>query len=211
MTRCVHFSDFHGKIQQLPEADLYICTGDMLPNSQNLWLFQVKQAEMEFQNNWIEQNVSEWSKIFANPYAPLIMVRGNHSFVDESPLFAHHLGPIHEFNYPEVINWCNLKIGGFRGVPPINGVWSDEFSEAELNYRCEYLDKIDILVTHGPPYGWLDNDYENLGSTAIRGYLESYKEPLLHLMGHIHEGAGQLQIKNLRLSNAACQINVIDI
>jgi Icc-related predicted phosphoesterase len=207
MVRTCHFSDLHGQIQQLPEADLYVCTGDILPNSRNLWLFQVKQAEMEFQNHWIKQNVSKWSKIFANPYAPLLVVRGNHSFVDESPLFAYHLGPIHEFNYPEVVQYCGLTIGGFRGVPPINGAWADELSEAELEYRCESLGKVDVLVTHGPAFGWLDNDY---GSTSIRNYLEKHA-PKWHLLGHIHEEFGQLDTGTTKISNAACGVNILDI
>jgi Icc-related predicted phosphoesterase len=32
MARVVHFSDWHGEWQKLPEADVYVCTGDMLPN-----------------------------------------------------------------------------------------------------------------------------------------------------------------------------------
>jgi Icc-related predicted phosphoesterase len=30
--RIVHFSDWHGRTMPLPAADLYVCTGDMLPN-----------------------------------------------------------------------------------------------------------------------------------------------------------------------------------
>jgi DNA repair exonuclease SbcCD nuclease subunit len=30
--RIVHFSDWHGQTLELPAADLYVCTGDMLPN-----------------------------------------------------------------------------------------------------------------------------------------------------------------------------------
>ncbi|MEI7741463.1 MAG: metallophosphoesterase [bacterium] len=30
--RIVHFSDWHGETKNLPPADLYVCTGDMLPN-----------------------------------------------------------------------------------------------------------------------------------------------------------------------------------
>lgn len=30
--RICHFSDWHGQYRMLPKADLYVCTGDMLPN-----------------------------------------------------------------------------------------------------------------------------------------------------------------------------------
>jgi hypothetical protein len=48
-------------------------------------------------------------------------------------------------------------------------------------------DDIDILVTHWPPYGILDND---LGSLNILNFVLKAK-PMWHLFGHIHETEGQ--------------------
>ena len=46
---------------------------------------------------------------------------------------------------------------------------------------------IDILVTHYPPYGILD---EGLGSPEILNFVMKSK-PAYHLFGHIHATAGQ--------------------
>jgi Icc-related predicted phosphoesterase len=61
-------------------------------------------------------------------------------------------------------------------------------SEAELlsKYR-RVSDGWDIVVTHGPPAGTLD---DGKGSTALRTILKK-RRPLLHVFGHIHEGYGQ--------------------
>jgi Icc-related predicted phosphoesterase len=46
---------------------------------------------------------------------------------------------------------------------------------------------IDILVTHYPPYGILDED---MGSTEILNFVLKSR-PQWHLFGHIHSTAGQ--------------------
>jgi predicted phosphodiesterase len=54
-------------------------------------------------------------------------------------------------------------------------------------------DRVDILLTHEPPYGILDRTYrkERVGSIVLRHAVESsLKKPLLWCCGHIHEGRG---------------------
>lgn len=49
--RIVHFSDWHGETFPLPAADLYVCTGDMLPNFRT-YVFQSKdRAPVEWVHN----------------------------------------------------------------------------------------------------------------------------------------------------------------
>ena len=49
------------------------------------------------------------------------------------------------------------------------------------------LPKVDILVTHGPPFGILDktNEGKNAGSELLLKEVLRLK-PKLHLFGHIH-------------------------
>ena len=56
---------------------------------------------------------------------------------------------------------------------------------------------IDILVTHWPPYGILDND---LGSPDILNFVLK-AQPKWHLFGHIHETEGQ----QFQLGRTICQ------
>lgn len=58
-------------------------------------------------------------------------------------------------------------------------------------------DDIDILVTHWPPYGILDND---LGSLNILNFVLK-AQPWWHLFGHIHETEGQ----QFQLGRTICQ------
>jgi Icc-related predicted phosphoesterase len=59
-------------------------------------------------------------------------------------------------------------------------------------------DGVNILITHGPPYGVCDYTpawAENAGSTSLMGNVMSIfgkrKNPLIHIFGHIHEGYGK--------------------
>jgi len=117
--RIVHFSDWHGKFDtfRLPSADLYVCTGDMLPNTplitlQNIktgkrkdkWLWDIKQLSWEWvpvgrsvvhdvekakQKQFIDEKwpSGKIREYFGNPKAPVLCVRGNHDFISLLPLF----------------------------------------------------------------------------------------------------------------------------
>lgn len=71
-------------------------------------------------------------------------------------------------------------------------------TEAELAeiYRKTCTEKVDVLVTHGPPKGILDRAFfgVDLGSEALANHLTQLQlrrcEPLFHVFGHVHEGYG---------------------
>lgn len=111
--RIVHFSDWHGVYKKLPEADLYICTGDMLPNDPIVSFEDFstgnrtnwnrlsgepvpfgrpvsrkidKEHEKEFQTQWIEdfiQSDENFDELLESPSSPVLCVRGNHDFSED--------------------------------------------------------------------------------------------------------------------------------
>jgi len=209
-----HFSDWHGISRKLPEADLYVCTGDMLPNTKPPpWgiRWPVSHQEEPFQRDWIKAHVGEYAALPASR-APLLIVRGNHDYIDLAPLFRDWPGLVHEFvDEPQTIKIGGITFGGFRGVPPISDCWADECTERVLKMKCEALYPLDVLVTHCPARGYLDrcDDGDLAGSTAVRQYLDSNKTRA-HLFGHIHESRGT-SYDGLELSNAATTVNIVDL
>lgn len=213
--RVVHFSDYHAKTRKLPKADLYICTGDMLPNTEPPpWGIRWPNAYQEepFQKEWVEKNAEQYSALPASK-APLIIVRGNHDFIDLAPLFRFWPGRVYEFmDEPSWIAVDGFCIGGFRGIPPINDCWADENTERVLAAKCEALGKVDVLVTHCPAYERRDrcDDGRRIGSTAVREYVDTHR-PRAHFFGHIHESAGKATVNGTLFSNAATTINTVKI
>jgi Icc-related predicted phosphoesterase len=63
---------------------------------------------------------------------------------------------------------------------------------------------VDILVTHGPPHGVLDQNSAGIhcGSHSLLRWIKDYK-PRLVVCGHIHEGYGIALIGNTLVVNAS--------
>lgn len=207
--RVVHFSDWHGRQMSLPAADLYVCTGDMLPN------FSSDRArEVARQTAWRDQPGNRLRAHLGAPNAPVVCVRGNHDFVDLAPLF--HGGPVHELIHNEVVVVHGIQITGHRGVPWINGTWSDEVPRADLVDRVHAMPPADLYLTHYPPLGVLDI---GLGLADVTRVLDQHTGSpsgdlpgATHCFGHIHERGGHVEaIGNVAYSNAATTFNVLRV
>jgi Icc-related predicted phosphoesterase len=73
-------------------------------------------------------------------------------------------------------------------------------------------EKIDILITHGPPFGILDETHKE-NHAGSKGLWESVKKikPRLHIFGHIHEGHGIRHQDGTIFMNVAKKIEIIDL
>lgn len=194
MIRIVHFSDWHGHAQQLPEADLYVCTGDMLsnfpvkdrdPGSYTFRDYKIDpQVEVERQTKQVKQFVANggFAKRMASPFAPVVCVRGNHDFIPLAGMFEG-CNIIHEFVDNELIELVcrdrtlladiKLRITGHRGIPYIHGTWNDETMKPDLRDRVDRMPEADIFVTHYPPAGMLDGAMPP-GLSMGGGWVESF-------------------------------------
>ncbi len=75
------------------------------------------------------------------------------------------------------------------------------------------LKKVDIILTHNPPYGVLDKvnfpsapkDWQNkkAGSKYLLNYIKR-KQPRYAICGHIHEGAGERMVGKTKVINLGC-------
>jgi len=90
-----------------------------------------------------------------------------------------------------------LTIGGIGGSLPVYG-GPLELDETELLILARNLGPVDILVAHQPPIdtncdivydGLSELGAKHIGSVAIKKYIEE-TQPLLALVGHIHESPG---------------------
>ena len=167
------FSDTHGnhRCLQVPEdADIVICAGDAVEDD-------LKGGEYDGFIAWFSSLPAKW-KIF---------VPGNHEL-------SFDLGQagdiVKQFEaagitvLQDAVEDCDgVIIGSISG----NARIADE----------DIPNDLDILVTHNPPYGILD---ENLGSPEILNFVLKAK-PKWHLFGHVHETEGQ----QFQLGETICQ------
>jgi Icc-related predicted phosphoesterase len=122
-----------------------------------------------------------------------ICIAGNHdlSLENISNKLLKQLIP-KEVHYLEnnTIKIEGLKIWGSPCTPYFLGMAFNKRRGEELKKHWSKIPKdTDILVTHTPPYGILD---QNLGCESLLERIEIIK-PKLHVFGHIHENRGIYQ------------------
>lgn len=90
----------------------------------------------------------------------------------------------------------------FAGV---NGV---DDAETELFFTDKtlksYLERVDVLITHVPPYGFQDTVFlgKHVGSKPLRKIVDTY-QPLLVICGHVHERPGFIHHENTVIVNCS--------
>lgn len=181
-------ADLHGFYPKLEGGDLLIVAGDLTANDSPLQLY----------------NFTEWLKL--QPYKKKICIAGNHdNLLFNSKAFKGPESPLY-FDYlcDSGTEFEGLKIWGspwtktFEGMNPHCKAFTVD-TEDELMDKWEMIpEKVDILITHSPPYGILDGIDDShdgtlfhVGSKTLYGWLQYVERPKLHVFGHIHEGYGQ--------------------
>ncbi len=178
--------DLHRDIE-VPYGDLLIHAGDFTMDSRSA-------AKLIDFNDWLGEL----------PHRFRIVVPGNHDFVvadaSRRPLISNATLLINQG-----VEVMGLKIWG----SPVTPLFGEAFGIASDRDRAELYSRIpadtDILVTHGPPYGILDevpgSDY-HAGCRQLLAAVRRIK-PMLHVFGHAHAGYGTLNTRDTLFINAA--------
>ncbi len=189
-------SDTHGQHDQL-----LLKGGDMLIHAGDVCNRGIESEVVAFLN---------WFKI--QNYKHKIFIAGNHDWFFERATVEQ----INEIIPKEVIylNDSGVCIDGINiwGSPiqPTFFDWAFNRDRGkEIDKHWQLIPKnIDILITHGPPFGILDQTIcgEAVGCEMLLEKVNEI-EPKLHVFGHIHEGYGLIDKENTTFVNAS----VLDI
>lgn len=187
--RVVLLSDTHGHHDSIdiPDGDILIHAGDFSSHGS------------------IDEQELFDAFLGTLPHSHKIVVAGNH---DWSLVGVEY--PELWFQHAIYLQDDSVVIGGmkFYGSP-----WQPEFFDWAFNLpRGEALrerwDKIpddtDVLITHGPPYGVMDQveSGERVGCSDLLDATARCK-PKLHIFGHIHEQYGVVQKEGTKYVNAS--------
>lgn len=177
-------SDTHGKHQNitLPEADVLIHAGDWM-NSGIYW-----DEVYPFADWWNKQ-----------PHPVKILIGGNHDILLEK----HTSLVLEAFENTIYLENSETWVEGFKvyGSPVtprfFDWAWNVDRGPAIRKYWDKIPEDTDILITHGPPLGYLDQSYQNgehLGCEELAAVMiNRVFRPKLHVFGHIH-GLGSRQV-----------------
>jgi len=188
--RLVCLSDTHNAHDGLrvPEGDVLVHAGD-------------------FTGRGHRTEIEKFGKFFSKlPHRHKVIVAGNHDFMFErEPEEA--LALLGDVTY---LQDSGVNIGGleFWGSP-----WQPEYHNWAFNLpRGEEIAKkwslvpesTDVLVTHGPPAGIMD-ELHSFGAIGCEELALARKriQPRLHIFGHVHEGYGSQVDDGILSVNAA--------
>ena len=180
-------SDLHGFFpKDLPGGDLLIVAGD-LTKSDQAWEY------IDF-GAWLNRQ----------SYKKKVVIAGNHDNIAQNARpFIDPQSEEWEYLCDSGTEFENLKIFGspwtltFPGINPNCKAFTMD-TEEELAEKWKLIpDDVDILITHGPPYGVLDaiKDHSGriikcVGSKSLQTELFERLNPKLFVCGHIHESYG---------------------
>jgi predicted phosphohydrolase len=179
--------ELHREID-LPGGDILIHAGDFTMFSKNA------AAILDF-NEWIGEL----------PHAYKLVIPGNHEFFLESEPSRRSLISNATVLIDEGIELMGLKIWGSPVTPLYGGAFGRSSPVDRANLYSQIPDDVDILITHGPPYGLLDATAANTRPSGCQELLKAVTrlKPKLHVFGHIHGAHGMTSNEETVFVNAA--------
>ncbi len=176
-------ADLHGHYPKLEGGDLLIVAGDLTAR------------------DTIYEHADFLGWLNIQKYKKKIFIAGNHdNNVDK------------KFDWDETLDYLCDSGAEFEGLKIWGSPWTPLFEginpackafmlpEAELEDKLALIpNDTDILITHGPPYGILDEVegyaewqslYKHAGSCFLNRRVFDIR-PQLHIFGHVHEGYGE--------------------
>lgn len=194
--KIVLISDTHGlhekMLYNLPEVDMIIHSGDI---SNVGSIFEINQFTQWF------------SKL---PYKYKIFIAGNHDFGFEKIRKSNEIG----ISIPHGVIYLQDEMVEIEGLKIYGSPWQPEFHNwafnlprngDQLKSKWDSIpNDIDILITHGPPFGCLDITPRNerVGCEMLRYRVDELK-PKLHVFGHIHDSYGEKYTEDTLFINAS--------
>jgi len=190
-------SDTHNKHKQLTSS---LQGGDMIIHAGDISSMGHKH-EIDNFCKWFDKL----------PYKHKIFIAGNHDYG-----FQNYPSQVKEIldQYPNItyledsfIIIDDIKIYGTPWQPWFyNWAFNLPRNGDELKSKWDKISNdTDILITHGPPYGYLDKVIgrtENLGCELLTSRINIIK-PKVHVFGHIHSGNGTIKTDNTQFINAS--------
>lgn len=172
----------------VPDGEILIHAGDFTMFSRSM------TAVADF-NAWLGEL----------PHPRKILVPGNHEFFLEADPSKRSMLSNATVLINEGIEIEGLRIWGSPVTPLYGGAFGLSLAEDRRRLYAQLPGNIDVLVTHGPPFGILDSPPAAEFHSGCPELLKAVKRvrPKLHVFGHVHGAYGIFQTDHTTFANAA--------
>jgi Icc-related predicted phosphoesterase len=195
--RLVFISDTHLELLDgVPDGDILVHCGD--------YSFVGTENDTIAFNSWLKKQ----------PHSHKIVIPGNHDWIayNDGVRFRQIMSAATVL-IDEEVTIEGLRFYGSPWTPKF-GTWAFMRERWKMDQIWNNIpDGIDVLITHGPPRGILDeilrfDSFKNQWATINTGCLALSKrvlevKPKIHAFGHIHDGAGKLDMYGIHFVNAS--------
>jgi predicted phosphohydrolase len=188
--RLVCLSDLHSlnPVFPIPEGDVLVIAGDVCGYGTlaEIKAFDAFLGRLPHPHKLLIAGNHDWP--FARVPEQAIALLRHATYLQDSGI---DINGIKFWGSPWQPEFCNWAFNLPRGAP-LAKVWAKIPSDT------------DVLVTHGPPYGVLDQvpGGEHVGCEELLKALPRVR-PKVHIFGHIHEGYGVLEQDGTIFVNAS--------
>ena len=156
--------------------ELDVPNGDILIHAGDFTMFSRSAAAILDFSEWICELPHRWK----------ILIPGNHEFFLESDRSRRRLINNAAVLINECVEVAGLKIWGSPVTPLYGGAFGLSSSADRTRLYAGIPTDVDILVTHGPPFGILDRSPGTPHHAGCPQLLEAVTrlKPQLHVFGH---------------------------
>jgi len=188
--RLVLLSDTHGLHREIdvPAGDILIHAGDFT-------MFSRSPAEITDFNTWLGELPHRFKGI----------VPGNHEFFLEADPTERSVLSNATVLINEGIEIEGLRLWGSPVTPMYGGAFGLSSAKDRERLYAQIPEDIDVLISHGPPYGILDlgpGSHLHQGCPELLDAVMRVR-PKLHVFGHIHGAYGVFQTEHTTFVNAS--------
>ncbi|MBX9725258.1 MAG: metallophosphatase domain-containing protein [Candidatus Obscuribacterales bacterium] len=195
--KVVAVSDIHMRNIETPPADLLLVAGDMT--------FRGDKEELDWYEDWLS----------SQPQRHKVWIAGNHELgIERFPTWASRIAKNSNSIYLEDsgVEIEGLSLWGSPMTPWFRNWAFNRHRGEEIKTHWRMIPEgTDILMTHGPPFGYMDlsREGEHVGCEDLLDVL-NYLDypPQVLVFGHIHGGYGEEEHKRpdgkiIKLINAS--------
>ena len=209
MSNIYAIADLHGQLPEVPgDADVVLIAGDIVPD---FYEHREDGSNIALQSDWLDSEFRAWLGSFD---AEVVACWGNHDYVGEHPALIPDL-PWTLLQDSEAVV-AGVRVYGTPWVPNLQR-WAFYASWQALKARADMIPDCDVLMSHGPPYGYGDFvpynqkyaekygtplEGEHVGDSALLGAIKRLR-PAVTICGHIHESRGRHVYEDNLILNVA--------
>ena len=210
--RIVALGDIHGALPEIPECDVVVIAGDIVPLD--------VENDGEASAKWLTESFASWCRNLA--CRRVIFIPGNHDRLLEALVRDYTLEEIHHGLFADdtegkivMLVDCGYEFEGvsFYGTPwcPDLVNWAFYADDEQRRVRFDAIANCDVLITHCPPR--VGTQGVVLGQCRVQG--SNFGDPVLAdvlhtksikwvLSGHIHSGNHSVeQLGTIRCRNCS--------